>query len=201
MLSLDENGRVRPTRLMANYNCWVTTESDIFVKDPEALKAEIKLLNELLEDIHIGSEPGDGLNIHFEDNNRIWVGGYDASLSLQSCDLDDILKRVPPEEWTEREKFGHAEAFGYPTWLPEIATGDELDVVGFLQRHITDETVGVITGAGHEALRYVDGWVCVFTKDQCEFETLGETSKRLERTIKQKQQVKEYKDDGVDREG
>jgi hypothetical protein len=54
-----------------------------------------------------------------------------------------------------------------------------LDVVGFLQRHIKPGTYALLKGVGYEGLRDADGWVCAFTKDDCEWDGLWRVADRL----------------------
>lgn len=161
-----------------NYVCAMVTEVGVVIEDKERFEREVAEL-----DAVTGGEFKDAYEIfELENMDGEWVldiRGHDTSLELYCELLPPIEKNRPPEDWTDMQKEAHARTFGYPIWLNTVTSDEMIDVVAFLQRHIKQGTHAIIKSAGFEGLRSVDGWVCVFTKDDSMWDSLMETTNRL----------------------
>jgi hypothetical protein len=164
-----------------NYVSTMWTTQTFLVKDLAKFKEELATLVQL-EGCPFEAEfaqYGNGLHI-VPDNDAegsVWVGGEDASLQPNWDELDDLLKKAPPEDWDPvTEQPGYEAVVGVPAWLKECvftckdAPVEQFDVIAFLQRHIVEEgdgSVGVIMEVGNEGLRGGHAFVCLFTYDNC----------------------------------
>jgi hypothetical protein len=116
-------------------------------------------------------------------------GGYaflsgDDSAELElSCDF--ILpwtQRLPPDSWTDQQKAAHAEVFGYLPYWKDIFERDTLHLIRFLQHHMVENTVAIISGTSQEedSCWY---WTVGFTNKTTVWKTQSDVEKDVERLL------------------
>lgn len=179
-----------------NYTHRTLTDSLVVLRDGEAFKKDVEALMRLGFPFEYKGHFGDGrLNFDVQEQDGkhfVWVGGHDISVDviLESYDIE--LPAFPPEDWTETQKLGHAETYGYPICLPSLIGEDGcFNVIGFLQHHMDPKAEpACILGTGEEGLRGVDAWVAVFDKEHCESTSLAQEAKRLEQLLLKKRSKK-----------
>lgn len=56
-----------------------------------------------------------------------------------------------------------SQEYGFPVWLRDENEDEiEIDWTEFFKRHLADDQVAIVMGAGSEKMRYVNGWAIAY---------------------------------------
>lgn len=162
---------------MSQFHACIVTSRGVQVKNVETFKKDLATLNAMFEERILACI---SFEYHREEPFVFLSADENGDLEVQIDEVGRWWDQLPPGDWTEEQKRAHAETFGYLYYYTDFFndTG-EVKLLPFLQHHMVEGSVAVISGVSHE-----DGscwyWSVAFTHDRQEWLGMSEVEKQLE---------------------
>jgi hypothetical protein len=164
------------------YGC-LGTSKGVKLKSVETFKKDLLLLQQMFEYVL------DSLEFEYHHSEPyVYVGGDEsASLEVEVDEWGEWAERLPPDDWTDEQKAAHADAFGYLSYYRKFCDPEgsgEVNLIAFLQHHMTEDCVAIMDCVSHEAgsLWY---WSVAFSHDDVVWQSMDDAHKVLEEKLKE----------------
>ena len=167
---------------MSQYYGCIETSKGVKLKDVDAFKRDLALLEEMLPRVMSGWD----LDYHEKEPYLFLNGDENASLEVEVDEWGEWSERLPPEERTDEQKRAHADTFGYLHYYEKFCSPEdssEVRLLAFLQHHMVEGEIAVINGVSHEGYS-IWYWTVAFTHDKDVWTDLERVCHELEEELK-----------------